>query len=128
MVINIGLIATQLRCLDQRVVTLDNSSFERCVNHTKPQSGRLSPLEISHRCRDLQGTLDVINDELDRFAADSHCCGKLLAPPLMHGVRRASLLGIHCGGTPHHPPWRAVGSGEGAATPHGEPALPGGNV
>ena len=48
-VIEMGLFSTQIRCLDQRMNILDNSSILQMRNHTKLRSGSLVTFVISHR-------------------------------------------------------------------------------
>lgn len=46
---DVGVLSTELRCTDQRVVVIQNSSFDRVINHTKFASGADVRLQLSPR-------------------------------------------------------------------------------
>ena len=93
-VVDVGVLSTQLRCLDQRVAVVQNSAFDRVVNHTKLRSGILVNLVVSHRCHDIDGALAVVAGELSAFQADAGWGPHLLAAPLLRGVSATGPLGI----------------------------------
>jgi small conductance mechanosensitive channel len=93
-VVDVGVLSTQLRCLDQRVAVVQNSAFDRVVNHTKLRSGILVNLVVSHRCHDIDRALAVVAGELNAFHSDSSWSSRLLAAPLLRGVSATGPLGI----------------------------------
>ncbi len=93
-VMDVGLLSTELRCLDQRVVVIQNSSCEQVVNHTKLRSGVDVQLVLSPGLRDLARALAVIGEEVQAFAADPAWSSQLLEPPMLRGVEQVSPDGI----------------------------------
>lgn len=93
-VVDVGVLSTQLHCLDHRVAVVQNSAFDRVVNHTKLRSGEEVKLLISHRCTAIGQALAVVADELAAFHADPTWGPRLLAPPLLRGVSATGPLGI----------------------------------
>ena len=93
-VVDVGVLSTQLRCLDQRVAVVQNSAFDRVVNHTKLRSGILVNLVLSHRCHDIDQALAVVAGELNAFQSDASWSSRLLAAPLLRGVSATGPLGI----------------------------------
>jgi small conductance mechanosensitive channel len=93
-VVDVGVLSTQLRCLDHRVAVIQNSAFDRVVNHTKLRSGEEVKLLISHRCGAIGQVLAVLAEELAAFHADPAWGPRLLAPPLLRGVSATGPLGI----------------------------------
>ena len=93
-VIDIGVLSTELRCLDQRSVVIQNSQCEQVVNHTKLRSGMLIDLLISHQAGNINGVLASISQELESFANDPQWQDLLLAAPLLRGVSNTDALGI----------------------------------
>jgi len=93
-VIDIGVLSTELRCLDQRSVVIQNSQCEQVVNHTKLRSGMLVNLLISHQAGNINGVLASISQELDSFGNDPQWHDLLLATPLLRGVSDTDALGI----------------------------------
>lgn len=94
-VIDVGLFSTQIRCLDQRVNILDNSSILQMRNHTKLRSGSLVTLLISHRQKDLEIVYRVLSAEIDAFLHDPIWGTRLIGEPVLRGVKRISALGVH---------------------------------
>ena len=94
-VIDVGLFSTQIRCLDQRVNILDNSSILQMRNHTKLRSGSLVTLLISHRQKDLEIVYRVLSAEIDAFLHDPIWGTRLIGEPVLRGVKRSSALGVH---------------------------------
>ncbi|MCP9835726.1 MULTISPECIES: mechanosensitive ion channel family protein [unclassified Cyanobium] len=93
-VVDVGVLSTQLRCLDHRVAVIQNSSFDRVVNHTKLRSGEVVKLLVSHRCTDIDHALAVMAEELALFHTDTAWGPRLLAAPLLRGVSATGPLGI----------------------------------
>ena len=83
---DVGLLSTELRCVDQRVVVLQNSSFDQVVNHTKLRSGFDLQLPLSPGLTQLEPALEVIQQVCDRFAEDPRWAPGLLERPLLRGV------------------------------------------
>jgi small conductance mechanosensitive channel len=85
-VVDVGVLSTELRCADQRVVVVPNSHCEQVVNHTKLRSGAEVTLLLPRTTTDLPGSLRTIAAELAAFGADPHWGPKLLEPPRLLGV------------------------------------------
>ena len=94
-VIDVGLFSTQVRCLDQRVNVIDNASIVQMRNHTKLRSGSLITLLISHRQTDLDVVYRVLAAEISEFRQDPLWGSRLIADPILRGVKRTSALGVH---------------------------------
>lgn len=95
-VIDVGVLSTELRCQDQRVVVVPNSDCEQSVNHTKLRSG----VEVSlllPKGSDLPQTLDTIGAELAAFSADPVWGLLLLEPPRLLGVEAMTADGLLVG-------------------------------
>jgi small conductance mechanosensitive channel len=92
-VIDVGLFSTDMRCLDQRVDTLENSAIRQLRNHTKLRSGSLIKLLISHRQSSIDQAIGLIGDEIELFVADPNWGERLLSQPILRGVRRITPLG-----------------------------------
>ncbi|WP_156818467.1 mechanosensitive ion channel family protein [Cyanobium gracile] len=93
-VVDVGVLSTQLRCLDHRMAVVQNSAFDRVVNHTKLRSGEEVKLLLSHRCSAIDQALAVVAEELAAFHADPAWGPRLLTPPLLRGVSATGPLGI----------------------------------
>lgn len=93
-VVDVGLLVTVLRAVDQRVVVVQNSSCQRLVNHTKIRSGIDVVLPLAVTNTDLPGALAVIRSELELFAADPLWSVEQIAPPQLRGVNAVGPLGI----------------------------------
>jgi len=93
-VIDIGVLSTELRCIDQRSVVLQNSQCEQVVNHTKLRSGMLLNMLISHQAGSINSILEIISNELESFNNDPEWRNLLLCPPLLRGVSASDALGI----------------------------------
>ena len=94
-VVDVGLFSTQIRCLDQRVDTLDNSTIRQLRNHTKLRSGSLVTFVVSHRQSSIDQAIALIREEIDVFVNDSVWNHRLLGEPVLRGVRRITPLGTH---------------------------------
>ncbi|MFM1799857.1 MAG: hypothetical protein RLZZ117_2135 [Cyanobacteriota bacterium] len=93
-VTDLGLLATELRCADQRAASLPNSRCAAVVNHTKLRSGVEVTMTLSPRCGDLRRALAVISQELEAFAADPAWEPSLEGKPEPRGVTAAGPAGI----------------------------------
>ncbi len=85
-VVDVGVLSTELRCADQRVVVVPNSHCEQVVNHTKLRSGAEVALLLPRSISDLAGALGLIGEELAAFGSDPHWAPKLLEPPRLLGI------------------------------------------
>ena len=93
-VLDIGLLSTELRCLDQRVVVIQNSDCSQVVNHTKLRSGVELQLVLSHAVRQLPRVLALLEAEANRFAADPSWASVLLEAPQLRGIKAVTPEGI----------------------------------
>ncbi|MEA5443805.1 mechanosensitive ion channel family protein [Cyanobium gracile] len=85
-VVDVGVLSTELRCADQRVVVVPNSHCEQVVNHTKLRSGAELTLLLPRSITDLAGALGLIGEELTAFGSDPHWAPLLLEPPRLLGI------------------------------------------
>jgi small conductance mechanosensitive channel len=85
-VTDVGLLSTELRCVDQRVVVLQNSSFDQVVNHTKLRSGFDLRVPLSPGLTQLEPALQVIRQVCERFAENPQWAAGLLEPPVLRGI------------------------------------------
>ncbi len=93
-VVDVGVLSTELRCLDQRVVVLQNSDCGRVVNQTKLRSGVEVQLVLSHAVRQLADVLALLAAETARFGADPLWGSLMLEPPELRGITAVSPDGI----------------------------------
>ncbi|QNJ14629.1 small-conductance mechanosensitive ion channel/ MscS family [Synechococcus sp. A18-46.1] len=93
-VIEMGLFSTQIRCQDQRMNILDNSSILQMRNHTKLRSGSLVTFVISHRQTDLEIVYRTLAFEIEAFALDPVWGNRLLGDPILRGIKRTTALGV----------------------------------
>ncbi len=85
-VVDVGVLSTELRCADQRVVVVPNSHCEQVVNHTKLRSGAEVTLLLPRSLTDLAGAMGLIAAELAAFGSDPHWAPMLLEPPRLLGI------------------------------------------
>lgn len=85
-VVDVGVLSTELRCADQRMVVVPNSHCEQVVNHTKLRSGAEVTLLLPRSLTDLAGAMALIAEELATFGADPRWAPKLLEPPRLLGI------------------------------------------
>lgn len=107
-VVDVGVLSTQLHCFDHRVAVVQNSAFDRVVNHTKLRSGEEVKLLISHRCTSIGQALSVVAEELAAFHTDPTWGPRLLTPPAA-GRQCHGPAGHHRERPAHHGDRRAVG-------------------
>ena len=93
-VVDLGVLSTQLRTADQRVAVFQNSHCGEVINQSKLRSGLVVRLVLSHRCRGLGGALAVIDGELQALASDPAWRPQLLEPPILQGVSDVSPEGV----------------------------------
>ena len=93
-VIDVDLLSTQLRSLDQRVMVIPNNQCKRVVNTTKLRSGQELRLTLAHGGADPRQALAVISQTSEAFAADPAWSGDLLEPPHLLGLRQVSPQGL----------------------------------
>ncbi|MCP9931142.1 mechanosensitive ion channel [Cyanobium sp. AMD-g] len=85
-VVDVGVLSTELRGTDQRVVVVPNSQCEQVVNHTKLRSGAEVSLLLPRTLTDLPGAIGRIREELAAFGADPRWAAVLLEPPRLLGI------------------------------------------
>lgn len=93
-VIDVALLSTELRSLDQRVVIMPNSQCKQVVNATKLRSGQELRLTLAHGGADPRRALAVISQASEAFAADPAWRAELLEPPRLLGLRQVSPQGL----------------------------------
>ena len=91
---DIGVVATVLRCLDQRVVVIPNSRCDRLVNHTLLRSGVEVILPLSPANPRLEVALALVREECAAFAAEPPWQQLLMAEPEVRGVRQVTPLAV----------------------------------
>jgi small conductance mechanosensitive channel len=91
---DIGVVATVLRGLDDRVLVIPNSRCDRLVNHTLLRSGAelILPLSPANPC--LEKALALVREECAAFAAEPQWQQLLLAEPEIRGVKRVTPLAV----------------------------------
>jgi small conductance mechanosensitive channel len=93
-VIDVGLLSTQLRSADQRVMVMPNSQCKQVVNATKLRSGQEVRLTLAHGGADPRRALAVISQASEAFAADPAWSADLLEAPRLLGLRQVSPQGL----------------------------------
>ena len=93
-VTDVGLLSTELRCGDQRVLVMQNSGFDQVVNHTKLRSGIDVRIPLSPTIPSLETALDLIAMTVQAFAQDSEWSSCLLAAPVLRGVDEITPQGL----------------------------------
>ena len=93
-VVDVGVLSTEPRGADQRVVVVPNSHCEQVVNHTKLRSGAEVTVLLPRSIADLPGALALISDELAASGADPRWAPKLLGIEAMteHDLQVKALL------------------------------------
>ena len=89
-VVDVGLLVTELRTADQRVVVVANSASQQLLNHTKIRSGVDVVIPLSPHNTRLNEALALIEAECTAFAADPATGAALLQPPSVRGVSQVS--------------------------------------
>ncbi|WP_094555530.1 mechanosensitive ion channel family protein [Synechococcus sp. 1G10] len=95
-VVDVGVLSTLLRTMDDRVVVIQNASVDvvRAINHTKFRSGVDVRLVLAQPLSDVDRALAVIEAAAADFAADPDWAGKLLKAPWCRGVVEITPLGV----------------------------------
>ena len=93
-VVDIGLMVTELRTSDQRVVLFNNSSPQQLINHTKIRSGAEVLIPLAPQPHQLERALGVLERECAAFAADPAWSPHLLAPPWVRGAKQVTPQAI----------------------------------
>lgn len=93
-VIDVGILVTELRTADQRVVLFANSSAQQLVNHTKIRSGVEVLIPLAPQQHQLEQALALVQAECQAFAAEPAWSEVLLVPPCVRGVKQVTPLGI----------------------------------
>lgn len=91
---DIGVVATVLRGLDQRVIVIPNSHCDRLVNHTLLRSGVEVILPLSPANPQLELALKLVREECSAFAAEPQWRQLLMAEPEIRGVKRVTPLAV----------------------------------
>jgi small conductance mechanosensitive channel len=89
-VVDVGLLVTELRSADQRVVVVANSASQQLLNHTKIRSGVDVVIPLSTHNTRLDEALALIEAECGLFAADPASGAGLLEAPCVRGVSHIS--------------------------------------
>jgi small conductance mechanosensitive channel len=89
-VVDVGLLVTELRTADQRVVVVANSASQQLLNHTKIRSGVDVVIPLSTQDTRLDEALALIEAECTAFAADPASGAALLQAPDVRGVSHVS--------------------------------------
>jgi small conductance mechanosensitive channel len=90
-VVDLGVLSTELRGADNRVMTVPNSGCEPVVNHTKLCSGAELRLPLAPGGLDLKQALEVVRQEVAAFADDSAWQPLLLQAPQVRGVSEVTV-------------------------------------
>ena len=90
-VVDLGVLSTELRGADSRVMTVPNSGCEPVENHTKLCSGAELRLPLAPGGLDLADVLEVVRQDVASFAADSDRQPSLLQPPQLRGVSEVTV-------------------------------------
>ena len=93
-VTDVGLLMTELRTSDQRVVLFANSAPQQLLNHTKIRSGCELLLPLAGQGLALERALALVARECEAFATDPHWSTVLLAPPWLRGVKRVTPAAV----------------------------------
>jgi small conductance mechanosensitive channel len=93
-VIDVGILVTELRTADQRVVQFANSCAQPLVNHTKIRSGVEVLIPLAPQQHQLEQALALVAAECQAFAADPAWSEQLLAAPWVRGVKQVTPLAI----------------------------------
>jgi len=93
-VVDVGLLSTQLRCLDQSVAIVQNGAESRLLNETMIRSGAEVRLVVSHAATDLDRALAVLQRTCEAFAADADWQDQLIGVPLVRGLTAEGPQGL----------------------------------
>ena len=93
-VVDVGLLSTQLRCLDQSVAIIQNGAESRLLNETMIRSGAEVRVLVSHAVDDLDRALAVLWRCCDAFAADAEWQDALIGAPQVRGLTAEGPQGL----------------------------------
>jgi len=93
-VVDVGLLSTQLRCLDQSVAVIQNGAESRLLNETKIRSGAEVRLVLSHSAADLDQALTVLQQICGAFAEDPAWQADLTGVPQVRGLTEEGPRGL----------------------------------
>jgi small conductance mechanosensitive channel len=93
-VVDVGLLSTQLRCLDQSVAVIQNGAESRLLNETKIRSGAEVRLVLSHSAADLDQALTVLQQICGAFAEDPAWQADLTGAPQVRGLTEEGPRGL----------------------------------
>jgi len=93
-VVDVGILVTELRTADQRVVVIANSASQQLVNHTKIRSGVDVVIPLSPQHTRLEEAMAVLEAECAAFARDPLWSPQLLEAPWLRGVKRVTPLAV----------------------------------
>lgn len=96
-VLDVGILSTQLRSLDQRVVVVQHAAAQQVVNHTKIRSGALLRISLAHPVRSIPEALGVLQGVLVALAADPAWGPLLVEEPQLLGVLDLLPVGVVLG-------------------------------
>ena len=93
-VVDVGILVTELRTADQRVVVIANSASQQLVNHTKIRSGVEVVIPLSPQHTRLEEAMAVLDAECAAFARDPLWSPSLLQAPWVRGVKSVTPLAV----------------------------------
>lgn len=93
-VVDVGVLSTQLRCLDQSVAVIQNGAESRLLNETKIRSGAEVRLVLSHSAADLDQALTVLQQICGAFAEDPAWQADLIGVPQVRGLTEEGPRGL----------------------------------
>ncbi|MCF8132620.1 MAG: mechanosensitive ion channel family protein [Synechococcus sp. Tobar2m-G35] len=93
-VVDVGVLSTQLRCLDQSVAIVPNGTEQRLLNETKIRSGAEVRVVLSHAAADLDLALTVLQRTCAEFAEDPAWQPDLLGTPQVRGLTAEGPQGL----------------------------------
>jgi small conductance mechanosensitive channel len=93
-VVDVGLLVTELRTADQRVMVVANSASQQLINHTKIHSGVDVVIPLATQNTRLEEALALIESECTAFAAEPEWAAALLQAPFVRGVSHVTPLAV----------------------------------
>jgi small conductance mechanosensitive channel len=93
-VVDVGVLSTQLRCLDQSVAIVQNGAESRLLNETKIRSGAEVRVVLSHAAADLDQALAVLQRTCAAFAEDPAWQADLVGVPQVRGLTAEGPQGL----------------------------------
>jgi len=93
-VVDVGVLSTQLRCLDQSVAIVQNGAESQLLNETKIRSGAEVRVVLSHGTADLDRALAVLRRASDALAGDADWQDDLIGVPQVRGITAEGPAGL----------------------------------